>query len=51
MITTCIKLGIDLKWADDQYWITLVNVIRELTKEGTKKKKVNGSSIGKFIKD
>lgn len=46
-----VKARVDLSWADDQYWSTLFGVIRELTKERPKKKKVGASQIDKYVKD
>lgn len=42
---------IDLNWADDQYFYTLMNILDEYTKIGKKpeKKKVGASEIGKFV--
>ena len=42
---------IDLNWADDQYFTTLMNILDEYAKIGKKpeKKKVGASEIGKFI--
>ena len=44
-------IHIDLNWADDQYFITLMNLMDEYTKIGKKpeRKKVGASDIGKFI--
>ena len=46
-------LGVDLEWADNQYWTTLVQLIREATEIRTpkKKEKISASQMQKFIKD
>lgn len=46
-------LGIDLKWADEQYWCTLLNIVREVADIRTpkKKEKVSASGMQNFIKD
>ena len=53
MIASLCALGIDLNWADDQYWITLLQVIGESVKLRTpkKKEKVSASAMQKYIKD
>lgn len=42
---------IDLNWADNQYFATLMDILEEYSKIGKKpeKKKVGASDIGKFI--
>lgn len=46
-------LGIDLNWADEQYWCTLLNIVREVADIRTpkKKEKVSASGMQNFIKD
>ena len=53
MVASLSVLGIDLEWADDQYWSMLLNVIGEAVKIRTpkKKEKVNASQMKGFIKD
>lgn len=48
---TLAMIHIDLAWADDQYFNTLMDIVDEYTKIGKKpeKKKVGASDIGKFI--
>ena len=51
----CALLGaskIDLNWADNQYWCTLLDVIREYSKLMTpkEKRKVTASEMQAFIK-
>lgn len=43
---------VDLMWAEDQYWSTLFNVIREYGKLMTpkEKKKVSAGEMQSFIK-
>lgn len=44
-------LGIDLNWADEQYWCTLLKVVREITDIRTpkKKEKITASGMQNFI--
>lgn len=53
MVALLCALGIDLQWADDQYWSTLLAVIGECKKMHTpkKKEKVSAKSMQKYIKD
>ena len=53
MVASLSVLGIDLEWAEDQYWSTLIRVIGEIVKIRTpkKKQKVTASEMGGFIKD
>ena len=53
MVASLCALGIDLNWADDQYWSTLLNVIGEMTKLRTPKKmeKVSAPQMQKYIRD
>ena len=53
MVATLSVLGIDLEWADNQYWSTLLGVIREATEIRTpkKKEKVSAKEMQNFIKD
>lgn len=48
---TLARLGISLEWADDQYLVTLSNIMGEYAKLGNKpeRKKVGSANIGKFI--
>lgn len=48
---TLAMIHIDLNWADDQYFNTLMDIVEEYTNIGKKpeKKKVGASDIGKFI--
>ena len=48
---TLSMIHIDLNWADDQYFSTLMNIVDEYGKAVKKpeKKKVGASEIGKFI--
>lgn len=45
-------IHIDLQWADNQYWITLIKVIGEYTKMHTRKKKekVTAKEMAGFIR-
>ena len=45
-------MHIDLNWADDQYFNTLLKIIREFNKLGKKpeKRKVTASEMGNFIR-
>lgn len=53
MVASLCALGIDLNWADEQYWSVLLEVIGEAVKLRTpkKKEKVSASAMQKFIKD
>lgn len=53
MVSSLCVLGIDLEWADNQYWSTLIKVIGEIVKIRTpkKKEKVTASQMSKYIKD
>lgn len=53
MVSSLCVLGIDLQWAENQYWSTLINVIGEIVKIRTPKKqqKVTASEMRGFIKD
>ena len=53
MVASLSVLGIDLEWAENQYWSTLTRVIGEIVKIRTpkKKEKVSASQMSKFIKD
>lgn len=53
MVASLSVLGIDLEWAENQYWSTLTRVIGEIVKIRTpkKKEKISASQMGKFIKD
>lgn len=53
MVASLSVLGIDLEWADHQYWSTLIRVIGESMKIRTpkKKEKVTASQMKGFIKD
>lgn len=53
MVALLSVAGVDLEWAEDQYWSTLSNIIGEITKIKTpkKKEKVTASQMGGFIKD
>ena len=46
-------LGVDLEWADEQYWTTLLKIVREITeiRKPRKKEKVSASNMQNFIKD
>lgn len=48
---TLSMIHIDLNWADDQYFNTLMDIMEEYANIGKKseKKKVGASEIGKFI--
>jgi len=48
---TLAMMHIDLAWADEQYFDTLMTIVDEYTNMGKKpeKKKVGASEIGKFI--
>lgn len=53
MTASLCVLGVDLEWADNQYWSMLLNVIGEIVKIRTpkKKEKVSSKDITKFIRD
>ena len=53
MVASLCALGIDLNWADNQYWCILLDVIGETVKLRTpkKKEKVSVSAMQKYIKD
>lgn len=53
MVATLSVLGVDLVWAEDQYWSTLSRVIGEMNRIRTpkKKEKVSANQISQFIKD
>lgn len=53
MVASLCVLGVDLKWADNQYWSTLLKVIGEVVELRTpkKKEKVSASAMQKYIKD
>ena len=53
MVASLCALHIDLQWAEDQYWSTLLNVIGEITKMRTPKKKtkVSANEMQRFIKE
>lgn len=53
MVASLCVLGVDLNWADDQYWSTLVNIIGASARIRTpkKKEKVSAPSMQKFIRD
>lgn len=53
MVASLCVLGIDLEWADDQYWSTLINVVGEIVKIRTpkKKEKVTAVQMKGFIRD
>ena len=55
MTSRLVVAKVDLEWADNQYWITLTNVIGELNKliklpEQKKKEKLKPSEAQKYIK-
>lgn len=53
MVAALCMAKIDLNWAEDQYWCTLLKVIREITKLNAprQKEKVSASQMQKYIKD
>lgn len=53
MVALLSVLHIDLNWADDQYWCTLLAVIREtnIIRTPKKKEKVTASEMQQLIKD
>ena len=53
MVASLSVLGIDLTWADHQYWSTLIKVVGEIVKIRTpkKKEKVTASQMKGFIRD
>ena len=53
MVASLSLLGIDLQWADNQYWTTLMKVMGDIIKikKPRKREKVSANSIGKFIRD
>lgn len=53
MVCSLSALGIDLEWAEDQYWCTLLNVMGEMVKLRTpkKKEKISASQMKGFIRD
>lgn len=53
MVASLCVLGVNLEWADNQYWVTLLKVVGEVTKIRTpkKKEKVTAQQMGGFIKD
>ena len=53
MVALLSVAGVDLEWAENQYWCTLSDVIGEIVKVKTpkKKEKVTASQMGGFIKD
>ncbi len=52
MVAILCAIGVDLNWADNQYWSTLSRVVGETTKLRTpkKKEKVTASQMTNFIK-
>lgn len=53
MVATLSVLGIDLNWADNQYWSTLSRVIGEFNemRKPKKKEKVPAAAMQKYIRD
>lgn len=53
MVAALCMAHIDLEWAENQYWCTLLKVIREMNKltAPKEKKKVSASDMQKHIKD
>lgn len=51
MVSILCAVGVDLTWADDQYWSTLSRVVGEITKMRTpkKKEKVTTQQMAKYI--
>lgn len=50
MTAACIKLQIDLTWANKQSWRTIFSVMEELTSKDSKRKKAGLKEISGFIK-
>jgi len=52
MVSSLVVARIDLNWADEQYWVTLTNVIRDMNKsmQPKEKRKLKVSEAQKFIK-
>lgn len=52
MCATLSMIHVDLSWADDQYWVTLIKLIREYTKAHTKpkKEKLTAKEMSGFIR-
>jgi hypothetical protein len=53
MVALLSVAGVDLEWAENQYWATLSSVIGEIAiiKTPKKKQKVTASQMSGFIKD
>lgn len=53
MVAVLSTAKVDLEWADDQYWCTLLKVIREIAKINApkEKKKVSAGEMSHFIRD
>lgn len=53
MVASLVLAKIDLAWADNQYWCTLFEVIREINKAITpkEKKKLTANDMAKFVED
>lgn len=52
MCAILLNAGIDLVWADNQYWCTLFSIINEISKSRTpkQKEKVSPAEMQQFIK-
>lgn len=52
MVAILINAGIDLNWADNQWWCTLFSIINDISKsrEQPKKEKVSPAEMQRFIK-
>lgn len=52
MIALMTTAGIDLEWADGQYWTTLFDIIKNITilRTPKKKEKVSASKMAQFIR-
>ena len=53
MCATLTLSKVDLTWADDQYWSTLLKVVGEIAKvyKPKEKKKVTNTEMQNFIRD